>query len=81
MLHSLRTTKNRPKVDGPVNGLLANGVWLSEYEQHIRWTRCARSGFGSRRSGPSESVKVDGEGARVMLRSTVGSIDAAVTTR
>ena len=35
----------------------------------------------TRRSGPSESVKVDGEGARVTLRSNIGNIDAVVTTR
>jgi hypothetical protein len=35
----------------------------------------------TRRQGPSESVKVDGDGARVTLRSNVGNVDAVVTTR
>jgi hypothetical protein len=33
------------------------------------------------RSGPSESIKVDGDGARLTLRSNVGNVDAVVTTR
>lgn len=35
----------------------------------------------TRRNGPSESVKVDGDGARVTLRSSVGNVEAVVTTR
>jgi hypothetical protein len=34
-----------------------------------------------RRHGPSESVRVDGKGARVTLRSNVGNVEAVVTTR
>jgi hypothetical protein len=55
MLHSLPTTKNRPKVDGLVNGLRAGGVWLSEYEQQFvgRDVRVAGPATGSQLAAPA----------------------------